>query len=727
MSDTHSHLTDKHVVVLINYMRKHHVLTFKEIARTVRKLTILVSTKMESDRSWTPDWGDLDVIVQKNSTLTLNRSSGFQEKNFIHIPWDSIGQLRKLKPDVVLSYEMGARTLLSGIYRKLAKHVPVVMIGNMTHHIEQRRGSFRNTFRNIIRKSVDLATYNGPSCKRYLQSIGFDHSKLVYFPYCFDPGKTFQGQKSFSSSGVENLLYCGALSDRKAILPFTLALQRFCRSNPDRTINFFVAGNGPHRNKIAELNAENLNIELVGECGEHELRDLYSRADVCVFPTLSDEWGLVPMEAWASGVPVLGSKYAQSVEANCRHGINGWVFDTREPDNMDRAVGEALATTHQELREMSAACRRTVEAFSPTESAKCLQVVIQRAIGIRSGPAKSVEFKHEMPQDQIDRPRSLATLSLDLDNKWSYLKSHNDPAWESHPGYLDLVVPRILSSLDELGVKITFFVVGQDAVIEENASALRMISDHGHEIANHSFHHEPCLHAYTPEQLDQELGWAEENIKRVTGQRTVGFRGPGFSLSDQTLNTLVRRGYKYDCTMFPTYLSPLARTYYFMSGSFTRKQVKEKQALFGKFSDGFMPNHPYLWQTEFGDLLEIPVTTYPGIKSPIHATYLHFLATYSVWAADKYLSSALGCCRLAGIAPSLLLHPLDFMGADDAPDLSFFPAMNIDSKTKIERMQKFLQIYCQKFEVVTMQEFATMTLAGNLNRHSISLARTGAT
>ena len=37
-----------------------------------------------------------------------------------------------------------------------------------------------------------------------------------------------------------------------------------------------------------------------------------------------------------------------------------------------------------------------------------------------------------------------ASLSLDLDNQWSYMKTHGDPAWESLPSYLDVVVPRAL-------------------------------------------------------------------------------------------------------------------------------------------------------------------------------------------------------------------------------------------------------------------------------------------
>ena len=38
--------------------------------------------------------------------------------------------------------------------------------------------------------------------------------------------------------------------------------------------------------------------------------------------------------------------------------------------------------------------------------------------------------------------KTIASLSLDLDNKWSYLKTHGDPGWESFPSYLGILVPR---------------------------------------------------------------------------------------------------------------------------------------------------------------------------------------------------------------------------------------------------------------------------------------------
>ena len=38
--------------------------------------------------------------------------------------------------------------------------------------------------------------------------------------------------------------------------------------------------------------------------------------------------------------------------------------------------------------------------------------------------------------------KPIASFSLDLDNKWSYMKTHGDAGWESFPSYLDCIVPR---------------------------------------------------------------------------------------------------------------------------------------------------------------------------------------------------------------------------------------------------------------------------------------------
>ena len=73
-----------------------------------------------------------------------------------------------------------------------------------------------------------------------------------------------------------------------------------------------------------------------------------------------------------------------------------------------------------------------------------------------------------------------ASLSLDLDNLWAYQMTHGDPGWEEHPTYLPEVVPIFTRLVAETGLRITVFVVGQDAALEVNRDALAAITAAGH-------------------------------------------------------------------------------------------------------------------------------------------------------------------------------------------------------------------------------------------------------
>jgi peptidoglycan-N-acetylglucosamine deacetylase len=303
--------------------------------------------------------------------------------------------------------------------------------------------------------------------------------------------------------------------------------------------------------------------------------------------------------------------------------------------------------------------------------------------------------------------RKIASLSLDLDNQWSYMKTHGDAGWEEFPSYLDVAVPRILSFLKDLDLKITFFIIGQDAALEKNRDAIRAIADAGHEIANHSFNHEPWLHLYSRDELEEEFDKTEAAIESVCGTRTVGFRGPGFSLSRVVIEVLAARGYEYDCSTLPTYFAPVARAMYFLkSPSMTPEEKEKLKKLFGRFSDGFKTLDPHFVDASGTQMVEIPVTTFPVIKTPIHATYLNYLSAFSMAAAKTYWHSALGACSLAGVQPSMLLHPLDFLSGDDVPELRFFPGMNVPTARKLELMDNVIRALTKRFEVVTMREHA---------------------
>src|SRR5690606_10638131 len=148
-------------------------------------------------------------------------------------------------------------------------------------------------------------------------------------------------------------------------------------------------------------------------------------------------------------------------------------------------------------------------------------------------------------------------------------------------------------------------------------------------------------------------------IEGLTGERPRGFRAPGFSGSPALLELLASRGYSYDASRFPTVIGPLAAMY-----ARLKSKTSDGPQRFATLASGFAPLGPQAIATRGGTIVELPVTTMPLFRLPFHATYILYLAQYSVRAARAYLHTAIRLCRLRGVAPSLLLHPLDFLGGD---------------------------------------------------------------
>jgi hypothetical protein len=165
----------------------------------------------------------------------------------------------------------------------------------------------------------------------------------------------------------------------------------------------------------------------------------------------------------------------------------------------------------------------------------------------------------------------------------------------------------------------------------------------------------------------------------------------------------VRRGYVYDASLFPTVIGALARAYFFMTSKLPDEEKARRSKLFGSMTDGVSPLNPYQIQP---GLLEIPVTTMPLFRTPVHLSYLLFLGQFSMPLARAYWALAMFLCRKTGVGPSLLLHPTDFLDETDVPEMSFFPAMKIPSQKKIDLVRHTLSSLRQHWLPGTMMDHA---------------------
>ncbi|MGW0036466.1 polysaccharide deacetylase family protein [Gordonia sp. NPDC003376] len=310
----------------------------------------------------------------------------------------------------------------------------------------------------------------------------------------------------------------------------------------------------------------------------------------------------------------------------------------------------------------------------------------------------------------IERPP--ASVSVDLDNIWSYLKTHGDPEWESRPSHLASAVPRIVDLLADVGVRSTVFVIGADAERDDGAEAVTTFHAAGHEIGNHTFEHEPWPQHFTRTRLVAEIDRTDAAIVATGVPAPVGFRGPGFALTAELLDLLAARGYRYDASTLPTWIGPLARFEHFRTSDFTESEKLLRDNLFGGVGDATRSLHPYLWDTPSGRVVELPVTTMPLTRIPIHGSYLMQLYAISPRLARTYLTLAVGLCRRRGVAMSMLVHPTDVMDRRDIPQLAFFPGMSVPAAAKVAFMTWVLRTIGRHFDLMGTGAFVDRSAVG---------------
>ena len=300
-----------------------------------------------------------------------------------------------------------------------------------------------------------------------------------------------------------------------------------------------------------------------------------------------------------------------------------------------------------------------------------------------------------------------ASISLDLDNQWAYMKVHGDEGWDKYPSYFEKFLPHGLAMLKKYDLNITFFIVGKDADDAKNEEVLGEIPKFGHEVGNHSYNHEAWFHLYSNEEIYRELNETEKAIEKVTGLLPKGFRGPGFSRSKALFEILKEKKYQYDASSLPTWIGPLARAYYFRQSGLSKEERETRKGLFGSFSDGFKRIKPFIWSlSDEQELLEIPVSTIPILRVPFHFSYLHYLANINVSVMKAYLQTAISFCKLTNTEPSFLLHPLDLIGGDLIPELKFFPGMELSSSYKTELFDIIMEKMTDNFNLVDMSQHA---------------------
>ena len=160
-------------------------------------------------------------------------------------------------------------------------------------------------------------------------------------------------------------LYVGRLVREKGIFDL-LHAYRALQPELRKNVGLVFVGDGPERSPLLEHAAATNagSVQLVGFAQREQLAAYYALADVFVFPTHTDPWGLVVNEAMACGLPVIVSNAAGCAADLAEDGWNGRVVPVGSVQQLACAM-EELAHDAELRALMGRRSRERIEQYSP--------------------------------------------------------------------------------------------------------------------------------------------------------------------------------------------------------------------------------------------------------------------------------------------------------------------------------------------------------------------------
>jgi glycogen(starch) synthase len=237
------------------------------------------------------------------------------------------------------------------------------------------------------------------ACSSYMREqiadiFAVPEARIAVIPNGIDPGDLPLGEEAelerlraeFAAPDERLVLLIGRLVYEKGFQIALEAMPELIERVPGT--RFLVAGSGTHESELKKQASELGLMDhgtFLGWIGDDVLHLLYRIADVCVVPSIYEPFGLVALEAMASGCPCIVADTGGLREV-VPHGEVGLRFRTRDPEALGRMVERVL--TDGVLRErLVAEASEHVHRFDWTDVARRTAAIYDDL----ARPARAVE------------------------------------------------------------------------------------------------------------------------------------------------------------------------------------------------------------------------------------------------------------------------------------------------------------------------------------------------
>jgi glycosyltransferase involved in cell wall biosynthesis len=323
--------------------------------------------------------GKLNVeVVGKFRTIEINRDEGGYGDNFTYLSPRIIIHLLRFKPQVIFTSSFGIWTILALLLKPLFRWRVIIAYEGSSPGVDYRNSALRLFVRRLMVGTADAYISNSQAGSAYLIEILKARQDRVFVkPYEIPDENTLPGSADVKEPTLllqqrPIFLFVGHVIPRKGLstlLKACAALQ--ARGYEQYTLQ--VVGDGSQQQELEIFCQEHHLIDRVqwaGRIAYDQIGTYFRNADVFVFPTLEDTWGVVTLEAMLLGKPILCSTGAGTAELVV-HGENGYVFAPEDPDKLADLMQKFLDQPDL-IPAMGDRSKQIMAQYTPVAAAQCL-------------------------------------------------------------------------------------------------------------------------------------------------------------------------------------------------------------------------------------------------------------------------------------------------------------------------------------------------------------------
>ncbi len=227
-------------------------------------------------------------------------------------------------------------------------------------------------------QSMDRTLVPSRWVAKLVKDMGVATDRVVQIPRGIDLERFEQAQRDenafaeYGLNGEPKVLYVGRISKEKGLVHLAAGFEALSREMPKARL--VMVGDGPYREELAGMLPQD-KVIFTGSIMGNRLAQLYASSDVFAFPSETETFGNVVVEAQATGLPVVVADRGAARE-NIDEGVTGLVVDPRDPDAwcrtlkmllenaaLRRQMGEAAQAFAQRYR-MDTAVQGTFQEYA---------------------------------------------------------------------------------------------------------------------------------------------------------------------------------------------------------------------------------------------------------------------------------------------------------------------------------------------------------------------------